>query len=627
MQSAHSGHSRARYRKAIQCVTLRHIAFLLAGGLLAYSYAGNAMDKPQVGSSNTAEALFTEKCAVCHEQPQNNTPSRAALTFRGPDSVVRALTDGLMQPMATGLSSEQIASLAILLTGREPLGPVDHMANACSKAAPPVHVAAEDWSSLSGDLRNSRFRDPAGFSAAQIDKLKVKWVFGYPGGASGMAAMADGRLFLATGSGYIMSLDAETGCTHWAFDNKGALTRRVAVAPIKPGAETVGVFFGDANGRVTAVDAQTGELLWQTKVEEHTLNRITSAPSIHDGRVYVPISSIEDPLTHDPSHQCCTSRGSVVALDAATGKLLWKQYNIAEEPQPQPVDDDPYTPVFSPAGASIYVPLAIDAQRGVLYASTAEAYTYDDTAGPYSVIAYDLLTGERRWAQQFLPEASERQAVCDEVGYTDCRNLFSMGTAVTIHTLPGGKDILLVGQKSGYVYGLDPDNKGQTLWRNKVADGGDLGGIMYGVSADKDAVYVPISDAYAQAPLKAGGVARLDASTGKTRWLIDGPEPLCSWDSENCEAAAVSPTTSMPGAVFVGFSDGHLRVYDPENGELIRSLDLAKPFHAVNGIPAHGGPVNGYPVVIGQDGVYVVSGGSTQTRPGNVLMKLTIDGK
>ncbi|MBT4522435.1 MAG: PQQ-binding-like beta-propeller repeat protein [Halieaceae bacterium] len=596
-------------------------------GVLVCSLSAYASNKPMEGADGAADALFAARCAVCHESQQNNTPSRAAISYRGPDSVVRTLTDGLMQPMAVGLSAEQIQSLAVLLTGREPLGPVDHMANACPKDASPVHVSANDWSSVSGDLRNSRYRDHSSVTAEDIGRLQVKWAFAYPGGASGMAAMAGGRLFLATGTGFIMSLDADSGCTHWAYDNKGALTRRVSVAAIKPGSERAGVFFGDANGRVAALDAQTGELLWRTEVEVHVLSRISSSPSIHDGRVYVPVSSIEDPLTHDPSHQCCTSRGSVVALDASSGKVLWKQYNIAQAPQAQPVDDDPHTPAFSPAGASIYVPLAIDTRRGVLYASTAEAYTYENPAGSYSVIAYDLLTGERKWEQQFLPAGKEREAACEAVGYTDCRNLFSMGTAVTIHTLMDGREILLVGQKSGYVYALDPDKQGQVLWRNKVAHGGDLGGIMYGVAVDKDAVYVPISDAYFQLPVTPDGLARLDAATGETRWKIARPEARCSWGEEGCEASAVSPATLMPGAVFVGFADGHLRVYRPEDGELMRDMDLAKPYEAVNGVPAHGGPVNGYPVVIGEGGIYVVSGGSTQTRPGNVLLKFTVDGK
>lgn len=592
---------------------------ILAAGVFTSSVL--ALEQSEGGSDATAEALFAKRCAVCHEGTQANIPSRTSLTYRGPDSVVRSLTDGLMKEMAVGLSAEQIDSLAVLLTGRKPTGFVDPMKNACDKSSAPVVVAEDDWSSLSGDLHNTRFKANSSIKAKDIDQLQVEWAFAYPGGAPGVASLAGGRLFLATGTGYIMALDADTGCTYWAYDNGGAITRRVSVAPIEPGSKQVGVFFGDANGRATALDARTGKLLWQTEIEEHVLSRVTSAPSIYNGRVYVPVSSIEDPLTHDPSYQCCTSRGSVVALDASTGDLIWKQYNIMQAPKALAHDEQSHAAAFSPAGAAVYLPLAIDARRNVLYAATAESYTVENPPGPYSVIAYDLDTGARKWEQQFLPGAAEREKVCKAVGYTDCRNLFSMGTAVTIQTLPDGREILLAGQKWGYVYALDPDNEGQLLWKNKVAAGGDLGGIMYGVAVDQDAVYVPISDAYTEKP---GGLVRLDPKTGKTRWQIEAPEAQCSWDKEECEAAAVSAATLIPGAVFVGFSDGHLRVYGTESGNLLRDFDLARPFEAANGIPAHGGPVNGYPVIVGEDAIYVVSGGSTQTRPGNVLLKLTV---
>src|SRR5690606_15049636 len=131
-----------------------------------------------------------------------------------------------------------------------------------------------------------------------------------------------------------------------------------------------------------------------------------------------------------------------------------------------------------PAGASTYTPLTIDAKRGLVYASTAEEYGFTNLPGPYSVMAYDLKTGKRAWQQAFLPPAEERRAIC-ESRETDCRNFFSMGTSVLIQPLSETRDILVVGQKAGLVYGLDPDDGGRVLWTTRVAEGGDLGGVMY----------------------------------------------------------------------------------------------------------------------------------------------------
>jgi polyvinyl alcohol dehydrogenase (cytochrome) len=583
--------------------------------------------KEQLDATDPGARVYLARCASCHDHPQNNIPPRASLVYRSPETVHYALTEGLMKPMAAGLTADEIRELVLLLTGREARPQGDIMANACRKPGARLRIDREDWTTTGGNPGNTRYRDYRWLRADDVRRLKLKWSFGYPGGAPGPVVLGGDRLFLSAGLGYVMSLDASTGCTHWAFRTPGRVVRSVAVAPPTGSQKKAAVYFGDDKANVVALDARSGELLWSTRIEDNVLSRVTGAPSIHNGRVYVPVSSIEDPLTHSPSHKCCTSRGSVAALDAATGKLLWKQYNIVQPPQPLPGGGEGNTPMFGPAGASTYTPLAIDARRNVVYATTAEEYGFLNAAGPYSVIAYDLASGERRWQKQFVPAGADREDACREVGRTDCRNMFSMGTAVLIQKLEKGREILLVGQKSGYVYALDPDAGGRELWRNKVAYGGDLGGIMYGMTSDGERVYVPSSDVDVKLPKRPGTLVALDPATGREFWRREGPEANCSWASTSCTAAQVAALTGIRGAVFAGYTDGRLRAYSTKDGAELLNFDTARPFESVNGVPTHGGQVSGYPVVIGKRAVYVTSGASSVERPGNALLVFTIDGR
>ena len=578
-------------------------------------------------AADAGSRLYLQKCASCHDHPQNNVPPRASLAYRSPEAIHYALSEGAMKPMTAGLSPADIEALVVLLAGRKPRPVPDVMTAACTAPAAPLVIAPDDWNNNGGSYTNTRFRAYPWLDAAAVPRLKIKWAFGYPGGAGGPAVLGGNRIFLPSGFGYVLSLDADTGCVRWATRRPGRVVRSLAVSGPTGTQPRSAIYFGDDTSTVTAVDAETGKELWQTRVEQQVLARITGSPSVHAGKVLVPVSSIEDPMTHVSTHACCTSRGGVVALDAATGAMLWQQHHIAAEPRALPPERPDGPARFGPAGAATYVPLAIDTRRGLVYASTAEEYGRLDPAGPYSVIAYDINTGERRWAQQFLPTGAEREAACGAVADSDCRNLFSMGTAPLIHTLPGGRELLLVGQKWGFVYALDPDAGGTLVWKRKVAAGGDMGGVIYGMASDGDRVYVPVSDVDATEPGRAGALFALDPATGREIWHRKGPTPRCSWSTEGCTAAQIAALSAVPGAVFGGFNDGWLRAFSTQDGAPLLELDTARDFETVNGVPARGGQVSGYPVVVGRDAVFVTSGASSVERPGNTLLVLTVDGK
>lgn len=580
-------------------------------------------DKPAPPvKSVRGEAVYGQRCAVCHDHPGDRIPPRIVLSLYPADTVVLALTRGLMQPMATGLSTEDITAVATFLTGRRPGTGAHPVAKRCDQPGGAVVVAPTDWPSMERDARGSRYQPEPGLRAVDVPRLRLKWAWSYGDGALGPVTMAGGRLFVPASGGRIDSLDAGTGCTHWSFES-GRLVRSVSVGELPGVGGKAVVLFGDDQGTVTALDATTGALLWKTQVENHVLARVTSPPLLHDGRVFVPMSSMEDPMTHDPSYACCTFRGSVAALDATTGKLLWKSYTIEQEPQPRAPANAAGPQHFSPAGAAVFTPLAVDAKRGLVYATTAESYTEDNPAGAYSVIAFDMATGAHRWQKQFLPAAADRARVCSEAGETDCRNLFSFSSQAMLHTLPDGRDIVIAGQKWGYMYGLDPAD-GREIWRNKMARGSDLGGVQYGFSADPRAVYVSISDVTSEKP---GGLVALDPRNGETLWRAAPIKPSCHWGEQGCSSAQAAATTTIPGIVFSGAWDGHLRAYSVADGRVVWDVDTAIPVRTVNGVEARGGQVSGWPVVVAGGAVYVTSGASSRGRPGNALLVYTVDGR
>lgn len=612
------------------------------------------INSDQVSANSPASALYESRCAQCHDNPVGRVPPRASLRYRPPEGVYQALLSGVMSPMTEGLEDHQIKSLVKLLTGREPKHIPDPNSHRCTAASGAVVVDDEDWVSVHGDIQGHRFRNSAAFNANSVNRLKLKWAYAYPGGAKGPVTAAGNTLFLA-GTGYVVALNADSGCVKWSYPIHSRTVRTVTVAASGASdtdTDTQGnklpstiVLFGDDSSTVFALNASTGVELWQTNVESHVMSRITAAPTVHEGTVYIPISSLEDPLTHDENHFCCSGRGGIAAIALRTGELLWKKEHITQpliSLKPELQDHDLTGQELQskeslgaehgggqfqqgPAGASTYTPLTIDVGRGLVYASTAEEYGFTGASGPYSVIAYDLKTGDRAWQQSLLPAKAERSRICS-TRETDCRNFFSMGTSVVLHPLSEKKDVLVVGQKSGMVHALDPDNGGKLLWSTQVADGGDLGGIMYGLASDSKKIYVPVSDVDSPTGRFTGSLVALDPMSGDIVWRTNSPKPACNWERSNCIAGQVAAVTVVSDMVLTGFWDGYLRIYAASDGRLLREIDTAIEHPAVNGV-ATGGQVSGYPVTVAKDALYINSGASSIMKSGDALLVYTLDGK
>jgi polyvinyl alcohol dehydrogenase (cytochrome) len=572
------------------------------------------------------KALFEKNCALCHKPgADNRAPLPEALAQRPNQSIVVALESGVMKAQAANLSATERQAIADFLAPRAPVQTARD--NACPAGARPL-ANLDGWNGWSVDLVNSRLQSTAaaGLRAQDVPNLKVKWAFGFPDTVSvdSQPTVVGGRLFFGSANGTVYSLDARTGCTYWSYKADSKVRAAVSVAPLGQG--QYAAYFGDGQTNIYALNAQTGQLLWKTKLDQHPMAGITAAPKVYGGRVYVGVRSAgEEMAAQNPKYPCCTFRGSLVSLDAATGKLGWKTFTITD-PSTKTKQSSAGTDLFGPSGAGIWGSPTIDVKRKVIYAGTGNNYSDPPTNTSDAVLAFDLESGSLLWSKQLTEDAWN--ASCSSSAKPSCpqnpdRDV-DIGSSIILHSLPNGKDILMVGQKAGVVFGLDPDRRGEILWQTPIGKGGALGGVQWGMAADQENVYAPLSDII---PGPGGGLFALNIATGAKVWSVPPVEPACK-GTRGCSPAQLAPATLIPGVVFSGAMDGHLRAHATADGKLIWDLDTLRDFETVNGVKAHGGSLNVAGATMADGMLFVDSGYNVLIgMPGNVLLALSVDGK
>jgi polyvinyl alcohol dehydrogenase (cytochrome) len=578
-------------------------------------------------------AIYNLRCAKCHDKPEERVPAKATIAKRPPEVVVKALTSGPMAPFAAGLTAPQIAALATYLTGKAPgtTAPSTE-ANICSGRAPRFSLDGPQWVGWGRDLDNSRFQPNPGLSPEDVPKLKVKWAFGFPDTITyGQPTIAGSRLFVTSTGGRIYSLDANTGCTYWSFDAGAGVRTAISIGPLPAGsAAKYAAYFGDEKAYVQAIDAESGLPLWKTRLDEHPLARIAGAPVLYRNRLFVPVSSWEEGAGRDPKYECCKFQGSIAALDAYTGKLIWQTHSLSDPPKAFK-KNSAGTQMYGPAGAAIWSAPTVDLARKAVYAATGNSYTDADQRTANAILAFDMESGSLRWSNQATPKDNFLVG-CMAPGVGNCPTTAGpdadFGSSPIIRTLSNGKQVILAGQKSGMLYALDPDERGKVLWQEKVGEGSALGGIEWGPAADNEQVYVAISDVMPKRGKTPGGLTALKIATGERVWQTPAPKAVCAWGASRCSSAQSAAVTVIPGVVFSGSLDGHLRAYSTRDGSIVWDFDTGQEFPSVNGIKTKGGSLDTAGPTIAGGMLFVNSGyGRFVGQPGNALIAFSVDGK
>ena len=598
------------------------------------------------------ETLYAQHCAICHEHPtpENKAPPREALATLGPEAILASLTEGNMRIQGQPLSPAERAAVAERVAGR-PLtaastGAVSAPTGQCTGGPLDLRNATSVWNGWGPDVRNTRFQpDAAAISAANVASLKLKWAFGVPNATQSRSqpAVVGGRLFMASQSGMVYALDPVKGCTYWSFKAASGVRTAISVATLGPNGSAAGggppaVFFADAQARAYAVDFSTGKQLWVTKVDDHPAARATGAPTYYDGRLYVVLSGVsEETAAAMPDYECCKFRGSLTALDAKTGAVIWKTYTVGE-PKLRGKSTTG-KPLWGPAGAPIWSAPTIDAKRKLIYAATGNAYADPAPRTSDAIVAFDLATGKIKWVNQIMPDTwilgcappppgAPAGPASDNAAFGDNPNCpkdvgpdFDFSASPALVTKRDGSDVLVATQKSGVGYALNPDRRGKVIWQYRWGKGSPVGGV-WGATSDGERAYFAVADQLTPAP---GGVHAVDLATGQRLWYAPPEPPVCG-SGPGCSAAQSAALTSIPGVVFAGSADGAVRAYASDTGKILWTFDTNRDFASVNGVKAHGGSIDGPGPVVANGMLYVTAGNAGFVgTPGNVLLAFGLD--
>ncbi len=588
-------------------------------------------------------AFYKERCASCHDSPALRVPSLSTIKAMSGEAIYQALTRGVMKTQAAGLSPAQLVALIRYIGPAGEAQPTGPAVTGTCKSQPPFPAAANApaWNGWSTTVSNSRFQNTAlaGLAAADLDKLKLKWAFnlGAVAEARSQPAIIGDYVFIGTATGAFYALDARSGCTFWGFRAASGIRGGTAIGDA---GGTPAIFIADTRANVYALSAQTGRLLWKVRPVDHFTTLATATPRYYNGVVYQAFSSFEEAIAGDPKYQCCTFRGSVVALKAATGDKLWQTFTVPESPEPKG-KSPAGTPAYGPSGAGVWSTPTIDEHAGALYFGTGDNYSDPPTDTSDAVIALDLKTGTLLWSVQL----TQNDAYNDGCGIPVAGNCpethgadYDFGQPPILFDLGAGRRILVIAQKSGVAFGLDPDAKGKVLWQTRLGKGGPFGGSQWGSASDGSKVYVAISDLKVSAmadkksaagyrfvlnPKQGGGLYALDPATGKIIW--NAPATPCGDEKTDCSPAQSAALTAIPGVVFSGSVDGHLRAFATATGKVLWHTDTAREFTTVNGPPARGGSLDvAGPAIL--NGTILVNSGYGQWggMPGNVLLAFSI---
>ncbi|MDX2066972.1 MAG: PQQ-binding-like beta-propeller repeat protein [Haliscomenobacter sp.] len=599
--------------------------------LINISFAQNASLAIPKTTLDLGEKIFLNTCANCHNSTstlKTNGPNIALLTGMSPRAIHSALSNGKMQAQGLALSDEERKAVAQWITKR-PLVEYTMPKEAFTTfSLPPKAAYNSGWG---GNLEGTGFNTQSNINASNVASLKIKWVFAFPDATQVRSKPAVVGDWLIVGSqfGDVYALDQKMGKIGWHFKGSAAIRGAIAIAPTAKG---LGVYFADYATNVYALDLATGKLIWQARAGEHPYSAVTGSVAVYQNKVIVPLTSFEVISAQDPNFPCCSSSGEVVALNAENGSFIWRHRVIKESAKVQGQKSNGQ-PFYGPSGGIVWCSPNIDAKRGLVYIGTGENYTNPATTTSDAIQALDLKTGKLIWTYQATPHDTWNLGCpgkpnCPEKVGPD----FDFGMApILVKGMNGQKDRLVVGQKSSVVHALDPST-GKLLWQTRLGKGSALGGVHWGMATDGRYVYAANADnKHAMFPyenedttLKANpGLFALDLQNGKMIWKQSTPD--CS-HIPNCMTANSAAPLVLPGLVFAGTLDGHMRAYDTKDGKVLWDFDTLKEFPTLNGIPGKGGSIDGpSPVAVGNrlfvNSGYQFFGGI----PGNVLIAFELE--
>ncbi len=609
----------------------RTLGFILFGLCLLHACSENKEEL----SKKAGEQVYLANCAVCHSWPNTQAPQFAALKLLSKEDIITTLQIGVMRNQASILSKEQHEQLATYISSVSEIASSstvvagkcnDEITNQPSYKTPVIG----NWGM---GLENKRYyaSNDLQITAKNVSQLKLSWAFAFPNAtrARVQPTIVGNTLFTASQHGTIYALDRKTGCVYWTFQADAEVRSALVVGTDENG-QASRLYFGDFKASVYALDLKTQRLLWKVKVDDHAMATITGTLNVFENRLYVPVSSMEIISARDSTYQCCTFRGAMVALNSKNGQQIWKTHTIADEPSPHGKTSAGVF-ILAPSGAPVWTTPTIDVKRRVLYIGTGENYSRPTSKTSDAIMAFSLDEGKVLWVQQTLADDAWNGACVFPPYGPNCPINYGPDAdfgAPPILITTGENDLLLVGQKSGNVYALDPDNQGEIIWEKLVGRGGIMGGIHWGMASDGTTLFVPVNDQndypiHKEKPIQPG-IHALKVENGENIWSTI-EKSRCGLSSWECGPGISAAITLTPEVVFTGALDGILKAYHTKTGQELWAFDTKRNYDAVNGAKAFGGAIDSDGPIVVDNQLFINSGyAKFNEQPGNVLLAFEV---
>ncbi|HEX2561300.1 PQQ-binding-like beta-propeller repeat protein [Phenylobacterium sp.] len=585
-------------------------------------------------SPHPGRAVYERACAACHDNPDTKSPPLAALQTLGADAVMASLTVGKMKEQGSMLKAPELQAVVDYLSAGAKRDEAWIARGACPAEKKAVDLSGpETWTRFGVDYAGSRNLDAkrAGLTTADLGRLEVAWSLGLPQTNSLRSApviVGSTLFYSASQAGYLLALDTQTGCIKWSLKTPRPMRTSMTYGQLGRGGPKA-LIVGDVAGQVLAVEAQSGKLLWSAEGRHDPESVLTGAPVLWRDRIIVPVSAMDVARAGNPNFPCCKVHGAVVALSARDGARLWVAHTMPDA-KPTGGKNAAGADLWGPSGAPVWSSPTINERRRVIYVGTGQNTSHPATATSDAIWSIDAIKGGTRWFFQALSNdvwnmACSRGANCP-AAVGSVRKDFDFGSQAIVARDARGKEIVIAGQKSGDVWGIDAE--GREVWRRNLSPGSPLGGVHWGLASDGKRVFAPIAD-----PAGAGMHA-LDVSTGQVLWqrLLGDPScralrrgegaPADRAAFAKCRNIGMSATPLVvDGAVIAGTLDGKLMIFAAEDGREIATLDTARPFETLNGVPGKGGSIDSHSIFVGDGLLFVGSGYAQFGAPaGNVLV-------
>ncbi|MGH8179162.1 MAG: PQQ-binding-like beta-propeller repeat protein, partial [Steroidobacter sp.] len=559
--------------------------------LTAASYAAQAQE---LRADHAGRAVYEQYCAACHNLPGTRAPTLSAIQQMSAQTLRFTLIEGVMQQQGSAVPRDRFQQLLGYLAAADGADGDWVAGMMCKPDQRMIDLNAPASLTMFGtDHRNSRrlTATQAGLASAQLANLELAWAIGFPKTTSlrSSPVIVGSTLFYApTQTGKLLALDTKTACVKWAFDAGLPLRSSVSYGELGESGK-MALVFGDARGQVYTVDAKTGALIWKAEGRHEPAGGITGAPVLYKDRIIVPVSASGVGAGANPKFECCTGHGAVVALDALTGKQLWVAHTM---------EDAKYTGKLSaagvklrgPSGAPIWSTPSIDAKRGLVYAGAGQATSLPATHTSDAILAIDLASGDLKWTFQALAndvwhlgcqfDPAKSGPNCPSPDESVLKD-YDFGAGAVLAQRKDGKDIIIAGQKSGDLWGIDPDDDGKVLWRQTFGQGTPLGGIHWGLATDGERVFAPINDPHfeqIEGYIPQPGMNAVDISTGKVLWrkpvtadCSNGRDQRFASCNEKYGLSA-APLVVDKSVIAAGL-DGRVYIYDAPTGDIIWQYD------------------------------------------------------